>query len=276
MIFLQLFSDRPDVCCTATSLPPGRRVVIRLTRIFRQAAASRIIASAHSVNRGAMPNLQAGEGSDFYFVERAEPPEVAATIVKVVAERIPLRFGCDPMSNVQVLSPMHRGEVGAQASTARSRSASTRPRRRRRARARQPRPARRRQGHAGQERLQPRRLNGDLGRIAAIEGAAEPRASSSRSTAARSPTSAGPRPARPRVRHQRAQVPGLRVPGRHRPVVTQHYLLLQRNLLYTALTRGKRLVVLVGTKKALGIAVRADDTAQRWTWLAERIRQAPR
>ncbi len=93
----------------------GRAPVARLTEIFRQASESRIIVNAHRVNRGAMPELAAPgtETSDFYFVEAADPEDAAAKIVKVVAERIPTRFGLNPIRDVQVLCPMNRGGAGA-------------------------------------------------------------------------------------------------------------------------------------------------------------------
>ena len=88
--------------------------MVRLTEIFRQAASSAIIVNAHRVNHGEMPDLRTHEGSDFYFIERDEPEAALATIVEVVAERIPRRWGLDAVDDVQVLAPMHRGEVGAQ------------------------------------------------------------------------------------------------------------------------------------------------------------------
>jgi exodeoxyribonuclease V alpha subunit len=94
----------------------GQLPVVRLTEIFRQASASRIIVNAHRVNAGAMPELATPDGgSDFYFVEAADAEDAANKIVKVVADRMPVRFGLDPIHDVQVLCPMNRGAVGARA-----------------------------------------------------------------------------------------------------------------------------------------------------------------
>src|SRR5256884_5273850 len=86
---------------------------VRLTEVFRQAANSDIITSAHRIRRGQMPDVRgAGQDSDFHFIERDEPEKIAATLVKLVKERIPQRFGFDPIRDVQVLCPMNRGTLG--------------------------------------------------------------------------------------------------------------------------------------------------------------------
>jgi exodeoxyribonuclease V alpha subunit len=95
----------------------GAATVIRLTEIFRQAAQSKIVTSAHRINSGELPLLDGprDDKDDFYFIERDDPIKARETIVEVVAERIPSRFGFDPVSSVQVLTPMHRGELGTEA-----------------------------------------------------------------------------------------------------------------------------------------------------------------
>src|SRR6185369_5358982 len=99
----------------ADVIDSGAATVIRLTEIFRQAAESKIVVSAHAINRGEVPELDvSGERSDFYFISREEPDAAKATIVELVSERIPQRFGFDPVTDVQVLTPMHRGELGTQ------------------------------------------------------------------------------------------------------------------------------------------------------------------
>jgi exodeoxyribonuclease V alpha subunit len=90
----------------------GAAPAVRLTEVFRQAADSRIIVNAHRIRRGQMPELGGAEDSDFHFVERDEPEKVVATLVKLVKERIPRRFGLDPVRDVQVLCPMNRGSLG--------------------------------------------------------------------------------------------------------------------------------------------------------------------
>ena len=102
----------------ADVIDSGAATVIRLTEIFRQAAASKIVVSAHKINHGELPDVDRapeGSASDFYFISREEPEAARATIVELVAERIPARFGLDPITDVQVLTPMHRGELGTAA-----------------------------------------------------------------------------------------------------------------------------------------------------------------
>jgi exodeoxyribonuclease V alpha subunit len=89
--------------------------VVRLTEVFRQAAQSRIIVNAHRINRGQLPQAEAGEGSDFYFVDAAEPEDAMRKLLGMVRDRIPARFGLDPIRDVQVLCPMNRGGLGARA-----------------------------------------------------------------------------------------------------------------------------------------------------------------
>jgi exodeoxyribonuclease V alpha subunit len=93
----------------------GAVPVVRLTEVFRQAAQSRVIINAHRVNRGQMPDLTVQEGSDFFFVDAAEPEEGVRKLLAIVRERIPARFGLDPVRDVQVLCPMNRGGLGARA-----------------------------------------------------------------------------------------------------------------------------------------------------------------
>src|SRR3954449_3519632 len=91
-----------------------RLPVARLTEVFRQAAASRIVVNGHRINSGQMPEPpQAGDESDFYMVEIAEPEEGVAKLIEIVTNRIPRRFGLDPLRDVQVLCPMQRGVLGA-------------------------------------------------------------------------------------------------------------------------------------------------------------------
>ena len=87
--------------------------VVRLTEVFRQAAHSRIITTAHRINEGQMPEMPGKEAeSDFYFIDRAEPEQIAATLLEMVKTRIPAKFGFDPIRDIQVLCPMNRGSLG--------------------------------------------------------------------------------------------------------------------------------------------------------------------
>ena len=248
----------------------GQLPVARLTEIFRQARESRIIVNAHRVNRGTMPELEAPDGaSDFYFVEAADAEDAAAKLVKVVAERIPARFGLDAIRDVQVLCPMNRGAAGARTlnlglQAALNRSGASEP-------------AVERFGftyRVGDKVMQVENnydrdtFNGDLGFISGIdEEEAEiivdfdgrsvryPYGELDELTLAYATTI---------HKSQGSEYPAVVI-----PVVTQHYTMLQRNLLYTGLTRGRRLVVLVGQRKAVGIAVRGVQGRRRWSKLRE-------
>jgi exodeoxyribonuclease V alpha subunit len=248
----------------------GRVPVARLTEIFRQARESRIIVNAHRVNRGAMPELdRPGGDSDFYFVEAADPEDAAAKVVKVVAERIPARFGLDPIRDVQVLCPMNRGGVGARTLNVALQTALN---------PEQPdTPSIERFGFTyriGDKVMQIENnydrdtFNGDIGFVSGIDheegelaihidgrpviypfGELDEIVLAFATTIHKS---------------QGSEYPAVVI-----PVVTQHYAMLQRNLLYTGLTRGKQLVVLIGQKKAVGIAVRGIQGRRRWSKLEE-------
>jgi exodeoxyribonuclease V alpha subunit len=245
--------------------------VARLTEIFRQAAASQIIVNAHRVNRGAMPELAAPTGalSDFIFVEAADPEDAAAKVVKVVSERIPARFGFNAIRDVQVLCPMNRGGVGARSLNLDLQTALN-PQR-------QDQPVVERFGftyRVGDKVMQIQNdyekdaFNGDIGFVAAIDtdeaevlidfdgrqivyefGELDEVVLAYATTIHKS---------------QGSEYPAVVI-----PVLTQHYPMLQRNLLYTGITRGARLVVLIGQKSAVGIAVRGVRERRRWSKLRE-------
>ena len=257
----------------------GAATVIRLTEIFRQAAASKIVVSAHAINQGLVPELEAPQGaatSDFYFIAREDPEAARSTIVELVAERIPQRFGMDSITDVQVLAPMHRGELGT-AALNRALQERLNP----------PAPA----GEGGEltrgERVYRRGdkvmqlkndyeravFNGDIGVIAGVDA---------ESSALRVEFDGRV------VGYERAELDQLAhayAVSIHKsqgseyaavviPLATQHYMMLQRSLLYTAVTRGKRLVVIVGSRRAIQLAVRNADAKKRYTWFAERVREA--
>jgi exodeoxyribonuclease V alpha subunit len=254
----------------ADLIESGQLPVARLTEIFRQASASRIIVNAHRVNAGAMPELAAPDGdSDFYFVEAADAEDAANKIVKVVADRIPARFGLDPIRDVQVLCPMNRGSAGARAlnfalQTALNSSENGGG-------------AVERFGftyRVGDKVMQIENnydrevFNGDIGCITKIdheEGEVAididgrtvvyPFGELDEVVLAYATTI---------HKSQGSEYPAVVI-----PVATQHYTMLQRNLLYTGMTRGKRLVVLVGQRKAVAIAVRGTQGRRRWSKLRE-------
>jgi exodeoxyribonuclease V alpha subunit len=250
--------------------------VIRLTEIFRQAAESRIVVSAHQINGGQLPDLSTpSETSDFYFINREDAESAKATVVELVAERIPARFGYDPLSAVQVLTPMHRGELGTQALNQALQQRLNPGGEGTPELARGDRVFRR-----GDKVMQLRNdydrgvFNGDIGVISAIvpdDGVARVDFGDGRGAEYE-------RNELDQLVHAYAvsvhKSQGSEYPAVVIPVATQHFMMLQRSLLYTAVTRGKRLVVLVGSKKAVSMAVRNAAARQRYTWLAERLRAA--
>ena len=254
----------------ADAINSGLLPVARLTEVFRQAAASRIITTAHAINQGQLPDLRPPadpERCDFFYVAADSPEQAVGLILKLVAERIPARFGFDPIQQVQVLTPMARGGCGSRALNV-----------------------------ALQQRLNPdpteqverfgwrfapadkvmqiandyekEVFNGDLGTVDSID------ADNSELTVlfdGRAVTygwgeldTLVPAYACTIHKSQGSEYPAVVI-----PLLTQHYTMLQRNLLYTGITRGKRLVVLVGQKKALAMAVKNHLGRRRWTKLAE-------
>lgn len=243
--------------------------VVRLVEVFRQAAESRVIVNAHRINRGQMPLLAATEGSDFYFIDAADPEEATRKLLAVVKERIPARFGLNPIRDIQVLCPMNRGGLGARSLNVALQAALNPP------------------GEARVERFgwtyapgdkvmqvtndyERDVFNGDLGIVARIDaeeselivafdgrevtygfGELDELVLAYATTIHKS---------------QGSEYPAVVI-----PLSTQHYTMLARNLLYTGVTRGKRLVVLVGQRKALAIAVKNGGDRRRWSMLRQRM-----
>lgn len=240
----------------------------KMTEVFRQAAQSRIITSAHRINEGRLPELSAPEGeSDFYFVPAEEPEQAVARIVELVRHRIPRRFGLDPVRDIQVLCPMNRGGVGARALNIEL-QAVLNP-------AGAPKVERFGWTFApGDKVMQVENdydkevWNGDIGRIEAVdpEEGEVTIDFDGRSVVFGLGELDTVVPAYAATIHK-AQ--GSEYPAVVIPVMTQHYAMLQRNLLYTGVTRGRKLVVLVGQRKAIAIAVRNVAGRRRWTKLAE-------
>ena len=247
--------------------------VVRLTEVFRQAAQSRIISAAYAINCGRAPELTAPEGlSDFYFVEADEPEAIRDAIVRLVRERIPKRFGLNPRIDIQVLAPMNRSELGARNLNQVLQQALNPA-------ADQPEIERFgwtfRQGDRviqTENNYQRDVFNGDLGVIESINRIEQELVVSFEGRSV--PYDFGDLDELSLAyvltvhKSQGSEYPCVVI-----PLHTQHFMMLQRNLLYTAVTRGKRLVVLVGTKKALPLAVRRQDTRQRYTALAQRLGQ---
>lgn len=251
----------------------GAVPVVHLTEIFRQAVGSQIVTTAHRINRGL--TVEAGapdDDSDFYFIERSDPADIAHTLLQVVRERIPRKFKLDPLRDVQVLSPMNRGSLGVRELNARLQS-ELNP-------SRSDRPEIDKFGwrfRVGDKVIQTENnydkevFNGDIGQITVIK----------------------PEDHEVVIRYDGEDVTydygeldevalayaisihksqGSEFPSVVIPLATQHYMLLQRNLLYTGITRGKRLVVLVGQRKALEMAVRNTNSARRFSGLLDRLK----
>ncbi len=257
----------------ADIIASGAAPVVRLTEVFRQAAQSRIITAAHRINQGSMPDLSKPAGdSDFYFVQANEPETAVPLIVDLVKNRIPQRFGLDPIRDIQVLCPMNRGGVGARSLNIELQAALN--------------PAGERKVERfgwtfapGDKVMQIENdydkevYNGDIGYIddvdpdsgelkASFDGRAVTYGFGELDTLV-------PAYAATIHKSQGSEYPAVVI-----PIMTQHYTMLQRNLLYTGVTRGKRLVVLVGQKKAVAIAVKNVSGRRRWSKLKEWLGQA--
>jgi len=249
----------------------GRATVVRLETIFRQAADSGIVVNAHRINRGQMPILNQFE--DFYFFSKEEPQEAADLLVDIVQRRIPRKFDLDPVDEVQVLAPMYRGACGVANLNARLQEALNPA---------SPHKAERRLGgrafRVGDKVMQVRNnyerdvYNGDIGRITAID----PVDQTLTATIDGRPVVYDWGEADELVHAFAVSVhksQGSEYPAIVMPMLTQHYMMLQRNLLYTAITRAKGLVVLVGTRRAIGIAVRNNKVRERHSGLSIRLRE---
>nr|HID14517.1 ATP-dependent RecD-like DNA helicase [Anaerolineae bacterium] len=249
----------------------GRAAVVRLTTIFRQAADSGIVVNAHRVNQGQMPILNRFD--DFYFFSKEDPQEAADLIVDIVQQRIPRKFGLDSVNDVQVLAPMYRGACGVANLNARLQEALNPA---------SPLKVERRLGgrafRVGDKVMQVRNnydkdvYNGDIGRVTRID----PVEQTLVVTIDGRPVVYDWSEADELVHAFAVSVhksQGSEYTAVVMPVVTQHYLMLQRNLLYTAITRARRLVVLVGTRRAIGIAVHNDKVRERHSGLGVRLRE---
>ncbi|HVC89103.1 MAG TPA: ATP-dependent RecD-like DNA helicase [Acidobacteriaceae bacterium] len=251
--------------------------VVRLTEVFRQAASSKIITNAHLIRQGRMPELRSPEsGSDFYFIERDTPEEIAATLLRLVQDRIPKGHGLDPIRDIQVLCPMNRGSIGVRELNTSLQSAlnPVRPGE----------PAAERFGWRFQvwdkviqteNDYKKEVFNGDIGTIEKIDPVEQELAirfddrlvtydfgELDEVSLAYAVTI---------HKSQGSEFPAVVI-----PMAMQHYMLLQRNLIYTAITRAKRLLVVVGQRKALGLAVRNDQSRKRYSGLLSSLKETSR
>ena len=243
---------------------------ISLTEIFRQAASSRIVVNAHRINKGEMPLRNEGsELSDFYFIPASSPEDIYTKLMQVITERIPKRFGLDPVKEVQVLTPMNRGGLGARAlniELQKALNAKAEPKITRFGTVFAP----------GDKVIQTVNnydkevFNGDIGQIVKIDVAEsmlhvdyDGRSAAYEFGELDEVSLAY---ATSIHKSQGSEYPAVII-----PLAMQHYTLLERNLIYTAVTRGKKLVTIIGEPKALAMAVKNLKSNKRVTNLAARL-----
>jgi exodeoxyribonuclease V alpha subunit len=251
----------------------GAIPVVELKEIFRQAAESRITVNAHRINAGLLPEWKTERGAleDFYFIEQDDPEKALRIIIDLVSERISRRFRFDRVEDIQVLSPMHKGVVGTENLNVKLQQALN---------------------PSGDEMVRGERrfrlmdkvmqvrnnydkevFNGDIGRITSIDredqvvtitfdGVPVPYEASDLDEIVHAYA----------ISVHKSQ--GSEYPAVIVPILSQHHLLLQRNLIYTAVTRAKELAVMVGSKRALAMGVKNDRIMRRYTYLAERMKPA--
>lgn len=237
--------------------------VVWLKTVFRQAAQSGIISNAHRINKGLQPEFNT---TDFFFVERKDPVKAMKTVVQLVAERMPAKFGFDPKRDIQVLAPMRRGEAGVtRLNEALQQALNPNAA-----------PIERHPFGMGDKVMQLSNnyeldvFNGDVGIITAVDDDIREAQISYDDRAVLygfdDLDEVGLAYASTVHKAQGSEYPAVVL-----PMVTEHYLLLQRNILYTAVTRASKLVVIVGDPKAVGLAVRNIRQTKRNTRLADRL-----
>ena len=253
----------------------GKVPIVELNEIFRQSRESLIVVNAHRIRDGQMPVFarQGGFSGGFCFIQEEDPGKVAMKVCELVTRTLPNGYGLDPMEEIQVLCPMHKGEAGAMALNERLQSALNGGAE-----------ALHRGGrlYRVNDRIMQVRndyekevFNGDIGRILSIDPEEQVAVLVFDGRAVPYPFEDLDQviPAYAITVHKSQ---GSEYPAVVLPLTTQHYLMLQRNLLYTALTRAKRFAVIVGTKKAVSIAVRNDRVQHRFSRLACRLTGACR
>lgn len=252
--------------------------VVRLNEVFRQAQQSEIIVNAHKINQGNYPNLyedEKGEGRDFHYIERNEPESATETIVDIAANRLPKKYDINPATDIQVIAPMYQGACGVDMLNNKLQNALN--------------PTREQEIEYGNNtyRVGDRIMqvsndyeksvfNGDVGIIETIDKDEE--------------NIVIDYPGVGQVNYNKGELSNIAMAyavtihksqGSEYPIVilpllTQHYIMLKRNLFYTALTRAEDTAVLVGSKKAIGIAVNTEKREDRLSMLADRLSKEAR
>ncbi|MYC83570.1 MAG: ATP-dependent RecD-like DNA helicase [Acidobacteria bacterium] len=248
--------------------------VVRLKEVFRQSRDSRIITTAHEVNSGHAPAPVTGSApdSDFYFLEREDPEQISGVMSRLIRERIPRRLGVDAIRDIQVLCPMHRGSLGAREVNRRLQDLLNPAR-----------PGRQEvekfgwKFRVGDKVIQMENnydknvFNGDMGRIEMVDpldkGVAIRFESQKVIYDFNELDQLAPGYAISVHKSQGSEFPVVVI-----PLAMQQYLLLQRNLIYTGITRGKKLVVVIGQSRALQAAVRNNKQERRYSGLLSRLR----
>jgi len=247
----------------------GRLDVVRLTEIFRQAQESMVIMNAHLINSGKMPFMKnEGKANDFFFIDKETPEEIMDTLKSLITQRIPARFKFSPVDDVQVLTPMHMGMLGA-SNLNKELQELLNPCREDLTRGN-------RVFRVNDKVMQVRNnydldvYNGDIGKITAIDQVErEIKVSFDGRVVTYEYSDLDELILAYACSVHKSQ--GSEYSAVVIPLHTQHYMMLQRNLLYTAVTRGKKLVVIVGSKRALAIAVKNNRIQDRYTRLTERL-----
>jgi exodeoxyribonuclease V alpha subunit len=253
----------------------SRRIpIVTLTEIFRQASTSQIIVNAHRINQGQLPVVREEGQSDFYVIPADNPEDIQAKLLRVVTERIPQRFGLHPIRDVQILTPMHRGSLGARTLNAILQEALNPEA--------TPKVTRFGWTYAPGDKViqtvnnyEKDVFNGDIGQVARVdieEGLVAIDFDGRWVTYdVRELDEVALAYAATVHKSQGSEYPAVVL-----PLATQHYPMLARNLLYTGVTRGKQLVVVIGQPRAVAIAIRNVRAIQRLTNLAARLCQKPR
>lgn len=245
--------------------------VVKLTQVFRQAAQSKIIQAAHKINEGQIPNLKSCKSDDFFFMEINEPEDGVPLIIDLIKNRLPQAYKIDSMLDIQVLCPMQRGVLGARNLNLEIQQALN------------PNPQVKVERFGNIYGLNDKVIitqndydkdvfNGDLGFIEDIDLDEQTCMINvdDRTVGFEFSELDIVQPAYTITVHKSQ---GSEYPVVILPIVTQHYMMLKRNLIYTGLTRGKKLVIIVGQLKALVMAVKSINEEPRWTNLKLRLQQ---